>query len=84
MDSQAGMVKKFRANFDFFEEIWLFIQIFLLATVLPFLLKFQSLPGVMKMLAFLQKYFYYKKYGAKERLTIFNLMRDFFVVLRAT
>lgn len=51
MGSQIGMLKKFRAHFDSFEEIWLFIQIFLLATVLPFLLKFLSLPRVMKMLA---------------------------------
>ncbi|GAN35176.1 RNA-binding proteins [Candidatus Brocadia sinica JPN1] len=48
-------------------------------TVLPFLLKFQSLPGVMKMLASLQKYFYYEKYGAKERLTIFNTYERFFL-----
>lgn len=51
MGSQTGMLKKFRTHFDSFEEIWLFIQIFLLAIVLPFLLKFLSLPRVMKMLA---------------------------------
>ena len=53
MGSRTGMLKKFRANFDSFEEIWLFIQIFLLVTVLPFRLKFLSLPlpRVMKTLA---------------------------------
>jgi len=51
MGSQRGILQKFRANFNSFEEIWLFTQIFLLVTVLPFLLKCFSLPRVMKMLA---------------------------------
>ncbi len=51
MGSQTGRRQKFRTNFYSFEEIWLFIQIFLLATVLPFLLKFLSLRRVMKTLA---------------------------------
>ena len=51
MDRQTRILKKFRAHFSSFEEIWLFTQIFLLVTVLPFLLKFMSLPRVMKMLA---------------------------------
>ena len=42
MGSQAGMLKILRAHFDSFEEIWLFIQIFLLAAVLPFLLELTS------------------------------------------
>ena len=51
MSNQTEFLKKFRKNFCSFEEIWLFTQIFLLITVLPFLLKCLSIPRVMKMLA---------------------------------
>ncbi len=43
-------IKKIRKNFNSFEEIWLFVQIFLLVSVLPLLLKFSSIPRIMKML----------------------------------
>jgi hypothetical protein len=50
MNSQAGTLRKIRANFSSFEEIWLFIQIFLLVTVLPLMLKLLSFPRIMKVL----------------------------------
>ena len=43
-------IKKIRENFNSYEEIWLFMQIFLLVTVLPLLLKFSSFPRIMKLI----------------------------------
>jgi hypothetical protein len=43
-------VRKIRANFNSFEEVKLFIQIFLLITILPFLIKLLSIPNLMKIL----------------------------------
>ncbi|MCR4293794.1 MAG: lasso peptide biosynthesis B2 protein [Candidatus Kuenenia sp.] len=51
MGNKACAIKKFRTHFRSFGEIWLFTQIILLITVLPFLFRFLSLPKVMKMLA---------------------------------
>jgi len=50
MSSWAWILRKFRANFSSFEEIWLFIRIFLLVTVLPAMLRLFSLPMLMEML----------------------------------
>ena len=51
MGNKTCALKKFRTHFSSFGEIWLFVQIFLLITVLPFLFRFLSLPRVMEMLA---------------------------------
>ncbi|MDL2121579.1 MAG: lasso peptide biosynthesis B2 protein [Deltaproteobacteria bacterium] len=50
MNSHAWILRKFRANFSSFEEIWLFIRIFLLIILLPAMLRLFSLPMLMKML----------------------------------
>jgi hypothetical protein len=46
-----AIVKKFRDNFRSPEEVLLFIRIFLLITVLPLLIRFLTLPQLMKVLA---------------------------------
>ncbi len=46
----GNFVRKISANFNSFEDVELFIQIFLLASVLPFLIKLLSLPRLMKLL----------------------------------
>ena len=50
MNSRIGILRKIRANFSSFEEVWLFIQIFLLVAVLPLMLKLLSIPRLMKVL----------------------------------
>ena len=50
MSSQSDIIRKFRTNFTSFEEIWLFSRIFLLATVLPVMLRLISLPKLMNVL----------------------------------
>jgi hypothetical protein len=50
MSSQIDIIRKLRTNFASFEEIWLFSQIFLLATVLPIMLRLISLPKLMNVL----------------------------------
>ena len=50
MSSKGGVLRKFMTNFSCFEEIFLFIQILLLATILPAMLKLLSLPRLLKML----------------------------------
>jgi hypothetical protein len=50
MDNPNYILGKFRTNFTSFQEIWLFTQIFLLATVLPIMLKLISLPKLMNVL----------------------------------
>ena len=44
------IVRKIRSNFSSFEEVQLFIQIFLLVTILPPLVKLLSVPRLMKVL----------------------------------
>ncbi|HZX14865.1 MAG TPA: lasso peptide biosynthesis protein, partial [Thermodesulfobacteriota bacterium] len=46
----GNFVRKIRANFNSFENVELFIQIFILLTVLPLLIKLLSLPRLMKLL----------------------------------
>jgi hypothetical protein len=50
MSSQIDILIKIRTNFSSFKEIWLFTQIFFLATVLPIMLRFISLSKVMNVL----------------------------------
>jgi len=50
MISQVGILRKFRTNFDSFEDIGLFTEIFFLVTVLPPMLRLLSLPRLMKVL----------------------------------
>ena len=50
MSSHAWILRKFRANFSSFKEIWLFIRIFFLVTVLPAMLRLLSFPMLMKVL----------------------------------
>lgn len=50
MSSKDGILKKFMENFSCFNEILLFIQILLLATILPAMLRLLSLPRLFKML----------------------------------
>lgn len=45
-----NFVRKIRANFSSFEEVRLFIRIFLLMTILPFLIKLLSIPKLMEVL----------------------------------
>lgn len=45
-----GIIRKIKTNFSSFEEIELFIQIFLLVTILPLLVRFLSIPKLMKVL----------------------------------
>jgi len=42
--------KKIRSNFDSLEEVGLFLQIFLLITILPVLVKLMTVPQLMKIL----------------------------------
>lgn len=42
--------KKIRANFDSLADVFLFLRIFSLATVLPLLVKILSLPGLMELI----------------------------------
>ena len=49
LDIKAGFIYKLRKNFNSFKDVWLFIQIFLLLLILPLLLKFSSVPKIMKM-----------------------------------
>ncbi len=44
------IARKIRSNFNSLEEILLFIQVFLLLTILPFLVKFLSVQRLMKVL----------------------------------
>ena len=44
------IARKIRSNFNSLEEILLFIQVFLLVTILPFLVKFLSVQRLMKVL----------------------------------
>jgi hypothetical protein len=44
------MVRKIRSNFNSLEEILLFIQVFLLVTILPFLIKLLTVQRLMKVL----------------------------------
>lgn len=50
MHSLIDIPGKFRNNFSSLDEVWLFTRIFLLATVLPVMLKFIPLPRLMNML----------------------------------
>ncbi len=50
MSSQTGILRKIGTNFSSFEDVWLFTQIFLLVTMLPLMLKFLSIPRLMKVL----------------------------------
>src|ERR671923_2807878 len=45
-----GMIRKIRTNFNSIGDVWLFINILLLVTVLPLLIKFLSLPTLMRIL----------------------------------
>lgn len=74
MGNKTCALRKFRTHFSSFEEIWLFTQIFLLVTVLPFLLKCLSLPRVMKMLAprRLKAYQYLDMEKSKDRIVKFT------------
>ena len=47
---EMGIVRKIRNNFGSFEEVELFLRIFLLVTILPPLLKMFPVPQLMKML----------------------------------
>jgi hypothetical protein len=44
------MVRKIRSNFNSFEEIILFVQVFLLVTIMPFLIKALTIQRLMKVL----------------------------------
>ncbi len=44
------MVRKIRSNFKSFEEIILFVQVFLLVTILPFLIKLLTVQRLMKVI----------------------------------
>lgn len=44
------IIKRFRLNFNSFYEVLLFLQIFSLITILPFLIKLLTLPQLMKIL----------------------------------
>jgi len=50
MSKETSILKKIRLNFGSFKDIWLFIRIFLLITLLPAMLRLFSLPMLMKML----------------------------------
>ncbi len=50
MIGNLNFMRKIRANFSSLEEVELFIQIFLLITILPFLIKLLSIPKLMKVL----------------------------------
>ena len=50
MSSKTGILRKMKANFSSFKDIWLFIQIFLLATLLPVMLRLLSLSRLMRIL----------------------------------
>lgn len=45
-----GLFKKFKLNFNSFDEVLLFWQIFFLITILPFLIKLLTVPQLMKIL----------------------------------
>lgn len=47
MGSQAGIVQKFRANFNSFQEIWLFVHIFCSLLVLPVMIRLFSISSLM-------------------------------------
>jgi len=50
MSKETSILRKIRLNFGSFKDIWLFIRIFLLITLLPAMLRLFSLPMLMKML----------------------------------
>ncbi len=84
MSNKMEFIKKFRKNFTSFEEIWLFIQIFFLVTVLPFLLKFSSISMLMKMLTprVLKDYENLDLEKPKEKIAVFTnyiLSRNFWI-----
>jgi hypothetical protein len=45
-----NIIRKIRLNFDSLDELLLFLQIFFLITILPFLIKLLSIPRLMKTL----------------------------------
>src|SRR4030042_4337421 len=45
-----NIIRKVRLNFDSLDELLLFLQIFFLITILPFLIKLLSIPRLMKTL----------------------------------
>jgi hypothetical protein len=50
MIRNSSFLTKIRTNFNSFEDVELFIQILILATVLPLLIKLLSIPKLMKLL----------------------------------
>ena len=50
MSKETSILRKIRLNFGSFKDIWLFIRIFLLITLLPAMLRLLSFPRLMKVL----------------------------------
>jgi hypothetical protein len=78
------MVRKIRSNFNSSEEILLFIQVFLLVTILPFLIKLLAVQRLMKVLTprDLNSYEYLNLEKSKDRIVKFTnyiLNRNFWI-----
>jgi hypothetical protein len=77
-------IKKIRSNFDSLEEVGLFLQIFLLITILPLLVKLMTVPQLMKILT-PQKSKSNGKWDIDEirdkieKYTLYILSRDFWI-----
>jgi len=50
MSKETSILRKIRVNLGSFKDIWLFIRIFLLITLLPAMLRLLSFPRLMKVL----------------------------------
>lgn len=77
-------IRKIRANFDSLEEVGLFIQIFLLITILPLLVKLMTVPDLMKNLTpkkskLINRSECYKIADKIEKYTLYILSRDFWI-----
>jgi hypothetical protein len=77
-------INKIRSNFDSLEEVGLFLQIFLLITILPLLVKIMTVPRIMKILT-PKKSKLNRKYDLDEirdkieKYTLYILCRDFWI-----
>jgi hypothetical protein len=68
-----AIIRKIRTNFNSVEDVWLFISILLLVTVLPFPIKFLSLPTLLRILTPLEP----KAHRGRNLETIKNKMVKF-------
>jgi len=50
VDSRIAAIEKIRTNFSSLQDVWIFVQVFFLVTLLPLLMKILSLPRLMEMM----------------------------------